>query len=72
MQTRRVYRGNPPPFGPNPPHLLGRCVYTEGLGWRFLSNVSARGSSRRYWPTWEASLPRWTGGLDGTWSEVRS
>jgi len=28
-------------------------------GWIFLPNVGSRNRSRRYWPTPEASLPRW-------------
>jgi hypothetical protein len=35
-------------------------------GWRFMPLTSARGPSRKGHKTWEAALPRWTGGLDGT------
>jgi hypothetical protein len=35
-------------------------------GWRFLPLTSAHGSSRKGHKTWEAALPRWTGGLNAT------
>lgn len=49
--------------------ILGRCVYGPCDGWRFIPNVFGRKPSKKYWPTWEECLPRWTGGLDGTSSK---
>lgn len=35
-------------------------------GWRFMPFTSSHKSSRKGHKTWEAALPRWTGGLDRT------
>lgn len=36
-------------------------------GWHSVSLTTAHKNGRRWdWPTWEAALPRWTGGLDRT------
>lgn len=35
-------------------------------GWRFMPFTSAHKASCKGHKTWEAALPRWTGGLDGT------
>jgi hypothetical protein len=43
------------------PSLLGRANYHDGKGWKFMPNVSGRDPSRRFWPTWEACLPKWVG-----------
>jgi hypothetical protein len=49
--------------------IIGHCRrYADG--WRFYPNVASHRPSRRYWPTWEECLPRWTGGLDSTSSEI--
>ena len=41
-------------------YLLG--VATEQRdGWRFISNVSAHKSSRKWHPTMERCIPRWVG-----------
>ena len=47
--------------------FIGSCCLAEE-GWWFNPNVASHKRSRRYWPTWEACLPRWTGGLDSTTS----
>lgn len=39
---------------------LGTAIETDE-GWRFISNVSAHKSGRKYRPTMEACLPRWIG-----------
>jgi hypothetical protein len=51
---------------------LGVARYTQNSGWMFHPDPEIRGNhrpSRRYWPTWEECLPRWTGGLDATTSK---
>lgn len=35
-------------------------------GWRFMPFTSSHKASRKGHKTWEAALPRWTGGLDRT------
>ena len=41
---------------------LGSAIYYQSYnGWRFIPNVCGRSASRKFWPTWEASLPRWVG-----------
>lgn len=45
--------------------FLGDAIFTPGLGWRFYPDVEGRRTSRQR-STWEATLPEWTGGLDGT------
>lgn len=44
----------------NSVYRLGTCVHYVD-GWRFISNHQAHRSSRKFWPTWEAAVPRWTG-----------
>lgn len=44
---------------------LGDCHFKPGVGWRFHPDVEGKRSSPVR-PTWEATLPGWTGGLDGT------
>jgi hypothetical protein len=47
--------------------LLGSAKqYPEG--WKFHPVLPGKRDSRRFWPTWDACLPRWTGGLDATTS----
>jgi hypothetical protein len=41
--------------------ILGGASLTRDLGWRFIPSVSSRQPSRRFYPTWEACLPRWVG-----------
>jgi hypothetical protein len=51
---------------------LGVARYTQNSGWMFHPDPEIRGNhrpSRRYWPSWEECLPRWTGGLDATTSK---
>lgn len=49
--------------------LLGYAIQSEE-GWRFNPKVFGRKPSRRRdWPTFEACLPRWTGGLSRTTSK---
>lgn len=49
--------------------LLGWATQYRS-GWKFYATARHGGrQSRKYHPTFEASLPRWTGGLDGTQSE---
>lgn len=47
------------------PSVLG-TIYRGRDGWRFNPLVAGRKVSRKAWPTWEAAIPRWTGGLDRT------
>jgi len=43
-------------------YCLGTAIYYSSYGgWRFLPNVSGHSISRKFWPTWEACLPRWVG-----------
>lgn len=35
-------------------------------GWRFIPFTTSRKASRKGHKTWEAALPRWTGGLNRT------
>ena len=41
--------------------VLGGAMLVRDAGWRFIPNVSSRKPSRRFYPTWEACLPRWIG-----------
>ena len=50
---------------PDTVYAIGRLVRYP-RGWIFLPNVSGRKPSKKYHKTFEAALPRWTGGLDGT------
>ncbi|WP_293862395.1 hypothetical protein [uncultured Alsobacter sp.] len=45
--------------------LLGVCWHSPGEGWRFFPNIKGRRVGRAR-PSWEETLPGWTGGLDGT------
>lgn len=45
--------------------FLGEAIFTPELGWRFYPDVEGKRISRQR-TTWETTLPRWTGGLDGT------
>lgn len=50
---------------------LGTAVYYEnGPGWRFISNVTAHKSSRKFHSTMEKCLPRWLGYPDNCRSEA--
>lgn len=53
--------------GPQRTHRLPLGTLTQrDEGWRFMPFTSARKGSRKAHPTWEAALPRWTGGLNRT------
>lgn len=39
--------------------VVGRIVQ-QGDGYRFLSNMSAHGNSRKAWPSANACIPKWT------------
>jgi hypothetical protein len=41
-------------------YVLGTAVEYDD-GWRFISNVAAHRSSRKFHPTMERCLPRWVG-----------
>ena len=43
--------------------VLGTLVKRHD-GWWFMSNVASHGNSRKAHQTWEAALPRWTGGIN--------
>jgi len=40
--------------------LIG-TAYLGQEGWRFVPAIFGRERSRRAWPNWEASVPRWVG-----------
>ena len=51
-------------------YMLGAAVeYAEG--WRFVPNVAAHKSSRKFHPTMERCVPRWVGYPNKCESEVR-
>lgn len=49
---------------------LGRAVQTE-QGWRFFPNTTAHKASRKFHPTFDACIPRWTGHPNATRSVLR-
>jgi hypothetical protein len=53
------------PLGGKPTLPLGQIVL-KADGWHFHPMVAGRQHSRKGKPTWEAAIPRWTGGLDRT------
>lgn len=53
--------------GPGRTDRLPLGVLSERVsGWRFMPFITSRRASTKAHPTWEAALPRWTGGLDRT------
>jgi hypothetical protein len=44
---------------------LGDAMFHPNLGWRFFPDIPGRRISWKR-TTWEKTLPKWTGGLDGT------
>lgn len=56
MKKLRVFRR----FANGEVLVLGTTVEYE-QGWRFVPRVSGRSASRKYWPNWEKSLPKWVG-----------
>jgi hypothetical protein len=42
---------------------IGTAIEHEP-GWRFFTNVSSRGSSRKFHPTLERCVPRWARGAE--------
>jgi hypothetical protein len=50
---------------PDTIRLLGRLVLYP-RGWRFFPADAIHKPSRKHHKTFEAALPRWTGGLNGT------
>jgi hypothetical protein len=51
--------------GERPRIPLGQLV-RKSDGWHFHPMIAGRQHSRKGKPTWEAAIPRWTGGLDRT------
>jgi hypothetical protein len=57
--------------GERPRVPLGQIVL-KADGWHFHPMIASRQHSRKGKPTWEAAIPRWTGGLDRTESRAMS